>query len=125
MFYKFLYYVITFIYFIYCKLSKLRLKFGKKCTINDLIELRDNKVFKKRNDHIAFIVNYEDNQPITDADLVKLIGWSIIYRIPFITVYDHEGILIEKRDLICNQIMNYLESNGDLIGKFKIDQGNY
>lgn len=124
-FFRTIYALIVFIYFVYLKLSKLRSKFGKKLVLQDLIEIRDKKVFKKKNDHIAFIVNYEDNQPLTDCDLAKLISWSIIYRIPFITVYDHNGLLIEKQESICKKVMNYLVDNLDLVGKFKISQGKF
>lgn len=121
--YKLLYLLITFIYFVYSKLSKFRSRLGKQLNLKDLIQLRDSKVFNKKNDHIALIVNYEDNYPLVDDDLVKLISWSLIFKIPFVSVYDHDGILIEKRKAICDQVLSYLENNVDLVGKFRVNQG--
>lgn len=123
-FYRFLYVVITFVYFVYCKLSKLKLKLGKRLSLNDLVRFRDSNVFTKKNDHTALIVNYEDNQPLTDADLVKMIGWCLIYGIPYVTVYDHDGLLIEKRESVCRKVLSYLEENAEIVGKFELSQGN-
>lgn len=124
-FYRFLYAVITFVYLVYCKLKKLKLKFGRSLSLEDLVRLRDSRTFTKRNDHTALIVNYEDNQPLTDADLVKLIGWCLIYGIPYVTVYDHDGLLIEKREAVCQRVLNYLRENAEIVGKFDLSQGNY
>ena len=124
-FYRFLYVVITFVYLVYCKLAKLKLKLGKRLSLGDLVQIRDSKVFKKKNNHTALIVNYEDNQPLADADLVKLIGWCLIYGIPYVTVYDHDGLLIEKRESVCRRLLSYLEDNVDVVGKFELSQGDF
>ena len=123
-FYRFLYSVIVFVYLIHCKLAKLKLKLGKRLSLNDLLRIRDTKEFKKKNDHAALIVNYEDSQPLTDADLAKLIGWCLIYGIPYVTVYDHDGLLIERRESVCRRVHNYLEDHVDIVGKYKWSQGN-
>jgi hypothetical protein len=81
-------------------------------SLETLICLKNENHFSRLPRHLAFINNTEDTISINNENLAKFVSWSIQLQIPFLSLYEPNGLYKNSQHALANLVEHELLQQG-------------